>query len=198
VLDIARVRHSVRRFMAALPGVRPHYAVKANPDRGVLLALAQEAPVSRSPRRASWTCFSRSACRPARFSTATRFAQSRRSNMRQGERRVVRLRLRAGTRQVAKCKPDAKLYLRIETSNEARTGRSVASSGPPPATSTHHRGGSALQLDIAGVTFHVGSQCRNPQNWCTAIRSARGVFERLVDSGLRPRLLDLEAAIRSS
>src|SRR5436305_9463661 len=33
------VRGKVRRFRAAMPRVRPHYAVKANPDRRVLKAL---------------------------------------------------------------------------------------------------------------------------------------------------------------
>ena len=42
VLDLARVRRNARRFAAAMPSVRAHYAVKANPDRRVLLALAQE------------------------------------------------------------------------------------------------------------------------------------------------------------
>ena len=33
ILDTAIVRDKVRRFRAAMPRVRPHYAVKANPDR---------------------------------------------------------------------------------------------------------------------------------------------------------------------
>src|ERR1041384_2077002 len=42
ILDTAIVRDKVRRFRAAMPRVRPHYAVKANPDRRVLKVLAQE------------------------------------------------------------------------------------------------------------------------------------------------------------
>src|SRR6195256_4823337 len=42
ILDTAIVRAKVRRFRAAMPRVRPHYAVKANPDRRVLKVLAQE------------------------------------------------------------------------------------------------------------------------------------------------------------
>ena len=42
ILDTAIVRGKVRRFRAAMPRVRPHYAVKANPDRRVLKVLAQE------------------------------------------------------------------------------------------------------------------------------------------------------------
>src|SRR5438093_10822935 len=42
IVDTAIVRGKVRRFRAAMPCVRPHYAVKANPDRRVLKVLAQE------------------------------------------------------------------------------------------------------------------------------------------------------------
>src|SRR5258707_14317695 len=42
ILDTAIVRDKVRRFRAAMPRVRPHYAVKANPDRRVLKPLMQE------------------------------------------------------------------------------------------------------------------------------------------------------------
>src|ERR1041385_2261659 len=42
ILDTAIVRGKVQRFRAAMPRVRPHYAVKANPDRRVLKALIEE------------------------------------------------------------------------------------------------------------------------------------------------------------
>src|SRR5438094_4112264 len=42
IVDTAIVRGKVHRFRAAMPRVRPHYAVKANPDRRVLKVLAQE------------------------------------------------------------------------------------------------------------------------------------------------------------
>src|SRR6185436_12257066 len=42
VMDNAIVRDKARRFRAAMPRVRPHYAVKANPDRRVVRALMQE------------------------------------------------------------------------------------------------------------------------------------------------------------
>ena len=42
ILDNAIVRDKLRRFRAAMPRVRPHYAVKANPDRRVVKALAHE------------------------------------------------------------------------------------------------------------------------------------------------------------
>src|SRR6185503_8642384 len=42
IVDTAIVRGKVQRFRATMPRVRPHYAVKANPDRRVLKVLVQE------------------------------------------------------------------------------------------------------------------------------------------------------------
>ena len=48
-----------------------------------------------------------------------------------------------------------------------------------------------LGLDPAGVSFHVGSQQRDPQAWGPPIRSAARVFEAVRAHGIRPWLLDL-------
>ena len=49
----------------------------------------------------------------------------------------------------------------------------------------------ALSADLAGVTFHVGSQCRNPENWRVGIEKARAVFDQMIAAGLQPRLLNI-------
>jgi ornithine decarboxylase len=46
-------------------------------------------------------------------------------------------------------------------------------------------------VDLAGVTFHVGSQCRNPQNWRVGIERAVKVFSDMREMGLNPRLLNI-------
>src|SRR6266568_4926721 len=42
LIDSGIVREKTRRFTAAMPRVRPHYAVKANPDPRVLKTLVEE------------------------------------------------------------------------------------------------------------------------------------------------------------
>src|SRR6185503_10233832 len=42
IVDLDIVRTKVRRFRESLPRVRPHFAVKANPDPRVLKVLIQE------------------------------------------------------------------------------------------------------------------------------------------------------------
>jgi len=47
------------------------------------------------------------------------------------------------------------------------------------------------QLNLCGVTFHVGSQCTNINNWLEGIRSAKTIFEQMIAKGFTPELLNL-------
>src|SRR5262245_54095515 len=42
IIDTAIVRDKLRRFVRAMPRVRPHYAMKANPDPRILQTLINE------------------------------------------------------------------------------------------------------------------------------------------------------------
>jgi len=193
VIDVARVRYNARRFAAAMPSVRPHYAVKANSDRRVLQALAQQG-VGFEIASSTELDLVRSIGVPAAeilYSNPVRATDAIEYAARRGvEWYAIDCVQELG--KFAALKPDAKLYLRIETSNEGsdwplsgKFGAGEADIDPIIEEAVR------LKLDVAGVTFHVGSQCRNPENWRTATRSARAVFERLSCAGLRPRLLDL-------
>ncbi len=193
VLDLARVRRNARRFTAALPSVRPHYAVKANPDARVLRALAQEGAGFEiaSPAELDLLQAIGVPAHEVFYSNPVRAADAIEYAARQGVEWFV-FDCAQELAKFARIKPDAKLYLRIETSNEGsdwplsgKFGAGDADLDPIIAEAQR------LGLDIAGVTFHVGSQCRNPENWRTGIRRARAVFSRLQAAGLRPRLLDL-------
>jgi ornithine decarboxylase len=48
-----------------------------------------------------------------------------------------------------------------------------------------------LKADLAGVTFHVGSQCRNADNWRAGIESAKRTMRKMRLRGLKPRLLNI-------
>jgi ornithine decarboxylase len=193
VVDVARVRHNARRFAAAMPSVRPHYAVKANSNRRVLLALAQEGAGFEiaSPSELDLV---RSIGVPAAdivYGNPVRSFEAIEYAVRRGvEQFVFDCAQELG--KFAQLKPDAKLCLRIDTPNEGSdwplTGKfGAGASDIDPIIEEASR----LDLDVAGVTFHVGSQCRNPENWRTAIRRSQAVFEHLTATGLRPRLLDL-------
>jgi ornithine decarboxylase len=53
------------------------------------------------------------------------------------------------------------------------------------------RSAAAVGLDAAGVSFHVGSQQRDPQAWAAPVAASARVFATLRADGLDPWLLDL-------
>jgi len=193
ILDTGIVRDKARRFRASMPRVRPHYAVKANPDRRVLKVLAQEGvgfEIASTDELDLLLSIGVSAAevfysnpvkpRDAIAYTATKGVEWFVVDSVDESRRVFEV------------KPDAKQYLRIATPNigsdwplSGKFGAGVADTREIIAAAAR------MGADLAGVTFHVGSQCRNPANWRVGIEKARAAFDAMLKAGLKPRLLDI-------
>ena len=46
------------------------------------------------------------------------------------------------------------------------------------------------------MTFHVGSQCLNPENWKVGLETTRAVFDQMLAAGLKPRLVNIGGGLR--
>lgn len=193
ILDTGIVRDKARRFRACMPRVRPHYAVKANPDRRVLKVVAQEGvgfEIASTDELDLLISLGVSAAEvfysnPVKSRDAIAYAAGK------GVEWFVVDSVEE-SRRVFEVKPDAKQYLRIATPNigsdwplSGKFGAGVADTREIIAAAAK------MGADLAGVTFHVGSQCRNPANWRVGIEKARAVFDAMLKAGLKPRLLDI-------
>ena len=193
ILDNAIVRQKARRFRAALPRVRPHYAVKANPDRRVLKVLAQEGCGFEIASTSELDLL---------LSLGVPAAEVFYSNPMKSRDAIAYTAAKGvewfvidsvdELRRVHEVRADAKLYLRVSTPN---IGSDWPLSGKFGAGAVETREiiapAARRGADLAGVTFHAGSQCRNPENWRVGIEKARSVFDAMSKAGLRPRLLDI-------
>jgi ornithine decarboxylase len=193
ILDTAIVRGKVRRFRAAMPRVRPHYAVKANPDRRVLKVLAQEGCGFEIASTAELDLLLALGV-PAAEVFYSNPIKSRESIAYAAAKGVEWFVVDSidELRRVFETRRDARIYLRIATPNIGSdwplSGKFGAGAGDArDIVSTAAK----LGADLAGVTFHVGSQCRNPENWRVALEKARSLFDLMAKSGLRPRLLNI-------
>ena len=193
ILDTALARGKVRRFRAAMPRVRPHYAVKANPDRRVLKVLAQEGCGFEIASTAELDVLLALGVPAAEvfYSNPIRSRESIAYAAAKGVEWFV-VDSVDELRRVFETKRDARIYLRIATPNigsdwplSGKFGAGVSDTREIVAAAAK-RG-----VDLAGVTFHVGSQCRNPENWRVGIEKARSVFDAMVKAGLNPRMLDI-------
>ena len=193
ILDTAIVRGKVERFRAAMPRVRPHYAVKANPDRRVLKMLMREGVGFEIASTAELDLLL-SLGVPAAEVFFSNPVKSRDSIAYAAARGVEWFVVDSADelRRIHETKPDVKIYLRIAAPN---IGSDWPLSGKFGAGATDVREivalAARLGADLAGVTFHVGSQCRNPENWRVALEKARNLFDSMLKVGLKPRLINI-------
>ena len=193
ILDLDIVRQKYDRFKAAMPGISAHYAVKANPDIRVLRALKgkgckfeiasiQELDLLLSIGVDTSTVHYSNPVKPGSF---IKYAASK----------GVRWFAFDSREELVKIKnivPDAKLYLRFDTPN-------IGSDWPLSGkfgTKVRDIDGildAAIEIsaDLCGLTFHVGSQCRNIDNWNQAIDTSKKIFKSMLNRGLKPELLNI-------
>ena len=193
ILDTAIVREKMRRFHAAMPRVRPHYAVKANPDPRVLKVLIEEGAGFEIASIAELDLLLALGVPAAEvfYSNPVKSRDSIAYAAAKGVEWFVIDSLDE-LRRVHAVKSDAKLYLRVATPNIGSDWPLSGKFGAGAADTREIVAAAAkLGADLAGVTFHVGSQCRNPENWRVGIEKARAVFDSMAKVGLKPRLLDI-------
>ncbi|WP_269531654.1 type III PLP-dependent enzyme [Chitinimonas sp. BJYL2] len=183
----------VQRFRAALPRVIPHFAVKCNPDPAVLRTLrAAGAGFEIASPDELQRCLALGV--PAAelyYSNPVRARDAIAQAARAGVQWFVIDSIEE-LHKVHAIHPGASLYLRLHTSNEGAVSPlsdkfGVLEADIAPLLDEAMR----LRADLAGVTFHAGSQCLNPDNWLIGIRAALAVFGQMRERGLRPRLLNL-------
>jgi len=193
IVDTAIVRAKARRFRAAMPRVRPHYAVKANPDRRVLKVLAQEGCGFEIASIAELDLLLSLGVNAGEvfYSNPMKSRESIAYAAAKGVEWYV-IDSADEMRRVFEVKPDAKQYLRIGTPNIGSDWPLSGKFGAGASDAREIIVAAARQgVDLAGITFHVGSQCRNPENWRVALEKARSLFDVMIKAGLKPRLLNI-------
>ncbi|MEZ5528765.1 MAG: type III PLP-dependent enzyme [Porticoccaceae bacterium] len=192
-ISTEQLRSNARRFMAAMPRVRPHFAVKSNPDRRVLEAFQSEGVHFEIASRAELaqllairvppdSIFYSNPIKPEDY---IRYASSH------GVRWFA-VDSVAEVDKLHRLAPKSSLYLRISVSNQGSAWPLDCKFGVIGREAEEVMD-ACMQwgMDLAGVTFHVGSQCLNPDNWLQGIRVAQSVFGAMRQRGFRPRLLNL-------
>jgi ornithine decarboxylase len=193
LVDSEVLREKMRRFKAALPRVHAHYAVKCNPDPAILRVLREAGAGFEIASPAELDLCMELSVPPAElyFSNPIR------------ARGAIEIAANAGVqwfvvdsvnelRKVHAIKPDARFYLRLHTSNEGAVAPLSEKFGAfENEIDALLDEAVRLGANLAGATFHAGSQCLNPNNWRLGIEAALALFDRMRTKGLQPRLLNL-------
>ena len=200
MLDVPHAVGSYRRLAAALPGTAMHYAVKANPDPLLLAALAQAGCRFDVASPAEITAAVMAGARAAELVYSN--PVKRREDVRFAARLGVELFVvdsPAEVDKVADAAPGAGVLCRLITSGAGSDWPLSRKYGCSTSESVEIlRYAATLGLRVDGVSFHVGSQQRDPEMWGAPIAAAATVFAELHKDGLEPWLLDIGGGFPAS
>src|SRR6201997_4917562 len=193
VVDLDVVRDNYTAFAKALPDTRVFYAVKANPAPEVLSLLAGLGSCFDTASVAEIEMVLAAGCTPDRISYGNTIKKER--DIARAYALGVRLYAvdcLAEVEKVARAAPGSRVFCRIlfdcagaEWPLSRKFGCEPAMAAdvlePPPR----------LGLKAYGVSFHVGSQQRNPHAWDRALASAAAVFRECSERGLSLTMVNL-------
>ena len=193
VLSRERLRNNAQRFQKALPRVKPHYAVKANPDEEILKLLMKEGVNFEIASQVELEILKKLNVEPSAilFSHPIKAPHAVKEASSYGVEWFA-----ADTPEevikIAQINRSAKIFLRIAVSNKGSMWPLCKKFGAE-GNGVNEIIQTAVKNDIriGGVSFHVGSQCSNPKNWLDGINRAKKIFTMLEYVGMKPSLLNI-------
>ncbi|PWN53034.1 ornithine decarboxylase [Violaceomyces palustris] len=193
VANLAEIYHQHLRWLRNLPRVVPFYAVKCNPDPYVLRLLAAMGTGFDCASNGEIQAVLNLGVSPSRIIYANPCKAS--SFVRHAAANNVGLTTFDNIDELYKMKkfhPTCKLVVRILTDDSKSACQLGLKFGAPlevvPRLLEKAR---ELELDVVGVSFHVGSGCYDPGAFSDAVNRARRAFQMGKDAGYTFDLLDV-------
>jgi len=192
-VDLGVVLKKYHQWISNLPRVKPFYAVKCNPNPAILNTLATLG--------VNFDCASKDeidrvlslGVAPNRIIYAN--PTKMKSHIKHANKTGVEMMTFDNADELYKvqeCYPTAKLVLRIITDDSNSVCKFSTKFGAPLSDCPRLLSlAKELELDVIGVSFHVGSGCISVQSFVDAITSAHTVFQQAAEVGYTLQMLDL-------
>jgi ornithine decarboxylase len=192
-IDMGKVIAKYKQWIQNLPRVKPFFAIKCNPNVAIIRTLASYG--------VNFDCASQSEIQqilgcgvaPNRIIYAN--PTKMKSHIRYAKAMGVELMTFDNKDELIKCAelyPEAKLVLRIITDDSSSVCKFSTKFGAPldvceELIST----AKDLNLNLVGISFHVGSGCMSVASFESAITNAARIFKLAENYGYQFNLLDL-------
>jgi ornithine decarboxylase len=193
IIDLGEITKAYNKWTTLLPNVKPHYAVKCNPNPVILEALATLG--------CNFDCASENEIKtiieitadPSRIIFANPCKMS--SQIRYARANDVDLMTFDCEEELYKIKlyhPYAKLILRLAVDDSKSLCKFNKKFGCRlEQVDELLRIAKTLKLDIVGFSFHVGSGCSSAENFYNAIRDCRSATDIAESIGIRVNTIDI-------
>ena len=193
VIDLAAIKRLYLAWQAALPRVHPHYAVKCNPNPAILAVLAALGSCFDCANETELEAVLALGVQPERIVFANPCKRPRDCRYAHAKRvPLTTFDTEAELAKLARWQPGAKALLRIRADGPGAKCLLASKYGADSSVwQSLFKCAAALDIDVAGVSFHVGSGARHPAAFSYAIELAKECFEQGKRAGFAMRVLDV-------
>lgn len=193
VVDLDVVRDNYRAFEKALPDSRIYYAVKANPAPEILRLLASMGSSFDTASVAEVEMAMDAGAPAERISFGNTIKKER--DIARAYALGIRLfavDCEAEVEKIARVAPGSKVFCRILSNGAGAEWPLSRKFGCAPEMAPRVlEHAYRLGLQAHGVSFHVGSQQRNPKMWDGALKDAAKIFRDLAERGIHLSMVNL-------
>jgi len=193
IIDLGEILEQFKQWKTFLPRIEPFYAVKCCPNPMILKTLAVLG--------CGFDCASKAEiikvtdlnvptnriiyANPVKDPQYIKFARSQNVDVMTFDNEVELYKIKL-------YHPYAKLVLRIKTDDSNSTLKFSSKFGASLADAkVFLEKAKSLDLDVIGVSFHVGSKCNDTATWGATLKDAREVFRMGSALGMNMHLLDI-------
>ena len=193
VVDLDVVRDNFNAFEKALPDSRIYYAVKANPAPEILRLLASMGSSFDTASVAEVEMAMDAGAPAERISFGNTIKKER--DIARAYALGIRLfavDCEAEVEKIARVAPGSKVFCRILSNGAGAEWPLSRKFGCAPEMAPRVlEHAYRLGLSAHGVSFHVGSQQRNPKMWDGALKDAAKIFRDLAERGIHLSMVNL-------
>lgn len=181
------------RFRKCLPDITPYYAIKANPHPGIIKTFVELGSSFDVASGTEMKHVLHLGASPGRIIFANTIKSD--EDIVVARRRRVRLMTfdnEPELYKLAKYYPRAHVLVRIKVANKgSQVELSLKFGADPEHAFFLLRKARALGLKPMGVSFHVGSQSTNVENYLQALEISAGIFKEAKKNGLPLKIMDI-------
>ena len=182
-----------RRFRKALPGVTPFYAIKANPHPKIIKTFIKLGSGFDVASAAEMRTVLSLGAKPEKII----FANTIKSEEDIVSARKCRVKMMTFDNEpelykIAEHYPGAHVVLRLKVDNHRSVvNLSLKFGADPDVAFPMIRKAKSLKLNPVGISFHVGSQSRNVENYLQALEITSNIFNMAEEADIPLKIVDI-------
>lgn len=193
LLDADVIREKAAIIGRGIRNAKTYYAVKAHPDIKVVELIASTGLNFEIASEGELRLLMELGINPERIISSNPVKSIR--FLKEASEYGVKLFAFDSSEEIEKVKtvaPEAGIYLRVSVPNEGSEWPLSRKFGVEPDEALSLMIQATDEgLDLAGTTFHVGSQCNNIYNWQTALDKVASLWESAEKKGISLRILNI-------